>query len=645
MADIQFNFNVNEFNSIFPFYILIDDELKIISLGKTLSKLLPKAESNTSFFDSFTFQRPHFDHIDKTNFTQALNQLIILRALDKRVILRGQINQQGKFYLFTGSPWFNSINDVVENNLTLQDFSFNDPLIDLLHVLKNQEIQNQELNELVLKINEQQKTLEKDQEELQVLSSIAKTNLNAVIICDKEGKIEWVNESFEKVTGYNNQEVIGKKPGSFLQGEETDKETIAYLKKQVALGEPFHCEILNYAKDRTKYWVRIHGQALKNSDGQIIKFFAIEEDISNEKSYQEALKYEKEKYSSIIANMNLGLLEVDNDDVILFSNQSFLEMSGYALEELIGKNATDLLVNEQSKNIIAQQNDSRKHKVSDSYEILAKTKKGEDRYWIISGGPNYDSKGNVIGSIGIHLDITQQKNLELQKEQLLQRLEKQNQQLSDYAQIVSHDLKSPLRSIHSLITWIKEDNQKEFSEQTLNYLKLIEGKVEKMDHLIQGILTYSKLDTLDNGYEEVDTNDIIQNIIQIIHIPDNVDVIISNSLPTVTADRYRMQQLFQNLIGNAVTYIDKPKGKVVVNYKEEKDHHLFSITDNGPGIAPENQDKIFKIFQSFTNHEKSTGIGLSIVKKIIENYKGEIWLESQENIGTTFFVKIPKRIK
>lgn len=645
MADIQFNFNVNEFNSIFPFYILIDDELKIISLGKSLSKLLPKIDSNTSFFDSFTFQRPHFDHIDKTNFTQALNQLIILRALDKRVILRGQINKQGKFYLFTGSPWFNSVNDVVENNLTLQDFSFNDPLVDLLHVLKNQEIQNQELNELVLKINQQQKTLEKDQEELQVLSSIAKTNLNAVIICDKEGKIEWVNESFEKVTGYNNQEVIGKKPGSFLQGEESDKETIAYLKKQVALGEPFHCEILNYAKDKTKYWVRIHGQALKNSDGQIIKFFAIEEDISNEKSYQEALKYEKEKYSSIIANMNLGLLEVDNDDVILFSNQSFLDMSGYALEELIGKNATDLLANEQSKNIIAQQNNSRMKGVSDSYEILAKTKKGEDRYWIISGGPNYDAKGDIIGSIGVHLDITQQKNLEFQKEQLLQRLEKQNQQLSDYAQIVSHDLKSPLRSIHSLITWIKEDNQKEFSDQTLSYLKMIESKVEKMDHLIQGILTYSKLDTLDNGYEEVDTNDIIQNIIQIIHIPDNVDVIISNSLPTVTADRYRMQQLFQNLIGNAVTYIDKPKGKVVVNYKEEKDHHLFSITDNGPGIAPENQDKIFKIFQSFTNHEKSTGIGLSIVKKIIENYNGEIWLESQENIGTTFFVKIPKRIK
>ncbi|MFK7048496.1 Phytochrome-like protein cph1 [Flavobacterium columnare] len=645
MRNIQFNFNVDEFNSIFPFHILIDDQLKILSLGKTLNKLLPEIELDTSFIKSFDFQRPHFENINATNFIQTLNQLVVLHANNKKVILRGQINPHGKFYLFTGSPWFNSIQEVVENNLTFQDFAFNDPLIDLLHVLKNQEIQNQELNELVIKINEQQKILEKDKEELQVLSSIAKVNLNAVIICDKEGKIEWVNESFEKVTGYNNQEVIGKKPGSFLQGKETSRETVAYLKKQLSTGEPFNCEILNYTKDKTKYWVRIHGQALKNSDGQIIKYFAIEEDISNEKSYQEALKYEKEKYSSIIANMNLGLLEVDNNDFILFSNQSFLDMSGYTANEIIGKNATDLLANEKSKTLLADQNKARKQGISDSYEVLAKTKKGEDRYWVISGGPNYDEKGNIIGSIGIHLDVTQQKNLELQKERLLLKLKKQNQQLNDYAQIVSHDLKSPLRSIHSLISWIKEDNLKEFSEQTLSYLEMIESKVEKMDHLIQGILTYSKIDTLENVYEEVNTNEIIQNIIQIIHIPENVKVTIANVLPIIQADQYRIQQLFQNLISNAVTYIDKPQGQVIVDYKDNNDSHLFSISDNGPGIAPENQDKIFTIFQSFTKHEKSTGIGLSIVKKIIENYKGEIWLKSQENIGTTFFIKIPKSIQ
>ncbi len=644
MNSIQFNFKVNEFDLIFPFYIQIDDELRIVSIGKTLQKIVPK--TNSFFLDSFQFQRPHLENVNKFNFNQVLDQLIILKTYDKSITLRGQINKIGDYYLFTGSPWFNSINDLIDNNLTLKDFAFNDPLIDLLHVLKNHEIQNQELNELVSKINQQQKTLEKDQGELQVLSLIAKTNINAVIICDKEGKIEWVNESFEKLTGYNNQEVIGKTPGSFLQGEDTNKETIAYLKKQVLSGEPFNCDILNYSKKKSKYWVRIHGQAIKNANGQIIKYFAIEEDISNEKSYQEAIRIEKEKYSRIIANMNLGLIEVDINDIILYCNQSFLEMSGYSEVELLGKNATELLVNDKSKRILNQQNDSRKKGISDSYEILAKTKKGEDRYWIISGGPNYDAKGNIIGSIGIHLDITQQKNFEIQKEQLLQKLEKQNQQLNDYAQMVSHDLKSPLRSIHSLITWIKEDNQKEFSEQTLNYLKMIENKVEKMDHLIKGILTYSKIDTLEDiSLEYVDTNEVIQNILQIIHIPSNIKISILNQLPIIIADKYRIQQLFQNLISNAVNYIDKPEGRVQVNYRCDEKNHIFTINDNGPGIAIENQEKIFKMFQSFTNDEKSTGIGLSIVKKIIETYKGKIWLESQENIGTTFFVQIPKNIK
>ena len=225
------------------------------------------------------------------------------------------------------------------------------------------------------------------------------------------------------------------------------------------------------------------------------------------------------------------------------------------------------------------------------------------------------------------------------------RLEKQNEQLNEYAQIVSHDLKSPLRSIHSLISWIKEDNIGEFSPQSVEYLKMIENKVEKMDHLIHGILTYSKIDTLELTNEKINLNDVINNIINIIHIPDNIKVTIVSKLPTIVADKYRIQQLFQNLIGNAVTYIDKPNGLVEVDYIEEKQHYIFSIKDNGPGIAKENQEKIFKIFQSFTKHDRSTGIGLSIVKRIISNYNGDIWIESELNLGSTFFVKLPKKIK
>jgi signal transduction histidine kinase len=209
--------------------------------------------------------------------------------------------------------------------------------------------------------------------------------------------------------------------------------------------------------------------------------------------------------------------------------------------------------------------------------------------------------------------------------------------------VVSHDLKSPLRSIHALISWIKEDNEKEFNDQTKEYLKLIEDKVEKMDYLIQGILTYSKVESNKVVSEKIDLNKVVQNILEIIHIPKNIHVTICNTLPSLQTDRFRMQQLFQNLISNAVNYCDKEEGLIEVASREEGDNYIFSIKDNGPGIAQKYHNKIFELFQSFSKEEKSTGIGLSIVKRIVDNYNGAIWMESTVGVGTTFFIKLPKQ--
>jgi PAS domain S-box-containing protein len=366
------------------------------------------------------------------------------------------------------------------------------------------------------------------------------------------------------------------------------------------------------------------------------------EDITIKKKYKESLEAERQKYSSIIANVNMGLLEVSKDDCIELANQSFCDMSGYSLSELVGKKASELFLDIESTQVMKNKFESRIVGTSDIYEMTLKIKNGQRRHWLISGAPNYNIEGEMIGSIGIHLDITEQKSLALQKELLLQKLGKQNEQLNEYAQIVSHDLKSPLRSIHTLISWIKEDSEKEINDLTSKYLGMIEGKVEKMDHLIQGILTYSKVDTNEVGNEIVDINEIIDNIVAIIHLPKHIEIKIIKKLPVIKTDRFRMQQLFQNLIGNAVNYIDKPHGLVEIDFKEEQNSYVFLVKDNGPGIAIENQEKVFKIFQSFTDREKSTGIGLSIVKRIVDNYKGKIWIESELEKGTTFFFKLPK---
>lgn len=366
------------------------------------------------------------------------------------------------------------------------------------------------------------------------------------------------------------------------------------------------------------------------------------DDVTIRRRYKESLQAQKEKYGNIIANMNLGLVEVDNDDHILLANQSFCEISGYSEEELKGKKAAELLLLDEYRPVLDDKNRNREKGVSDSYEVKIKTKKGEIRNWLISGAPNYDVNGKVVGSIGIHLDITEQKKLEEKQKELLLDLEKRNEQLNDYAHIVSHDLKSPLRNISALLTWTKEDFKEKLGPDSLTNLDLMESKVEKMDHLIENILKYSSIDGSQLTNHELDSHQLVEDIISMIYIPDHIEVKIKDKLPVVYADTTRMQQLFQNLISNAVNYIDKEKGLVEIGVQEEKTHYVFCIKDNGCGIPKEYHEKIFKIFSSATNDKNSTGIGLSIVKKIIDLYDGRIWLESEPGKGTTFYFSLKK---
>jgi signal transduction histidine kinase len=171
---------------------------------------------------------------------------------------------------------------------------------------------------------------------------------------------------------------------------------------------------------------------------------------------------------------------------------------------------------------------------------------------------------------------------------------------------------------------------------------MMQEKVEGMDKLIDGILKYSsiKLESLERY--PVDLNQVVNDIRDIIYIPEHVSVIIMDTLPTLESDATKMHQLFQNLISNAVINIDKAEGIVGIGVEEDKEFWKFYVRDNGVGIPEEYHEKIFNIFQSIGNAERSTGIGLSIVKKIVDLYQGEIWLESEVGEGTTFYFTLKK---
>ena len=760
-----FSFQKEQFNRLFPFYIQVDHQLNISSCGETVVKLFPNC-LRKHFNDWFALERPKNIPSTFESFKQLHGQVVVFRSLQERdILLRGQIEylEEHNQLLLLLTPWFDSVERLLENNLTLDDFSLHDSTVDLLHVLKSQEISANDMKELIAQIKVQK-------DELKKLSLLIEDSVNAVIITDVEGRVEWVNKGFYNITGYSLEEIKGKKPGKILQGENTSKATSDYLKTQIHKREPFSCEILNYHKKGHPYWIRISGQPLFDKKGNVTQFFAIEEDITKEKlaneklkesesrmsalivnlqtgilledenrqvlltnerfcnmfgveappemligadcvlaseqskvifkepeefihrikslidkkevvigeeldladgrifernyipieqngiykghlwtyddvtikrNYQKSLHAQKEKYSNIITNMNLGLLEFDNDGIIQFANHSFCVNSGYTLEELQGKLAADMMMPD-SRELFVQHNTSRADGVSDSYEIKVRTKSGKKRYWLVSGAPNYDVNGNIVGSIKIQLDITQQKKLVSQKEQLLKSLASQNEQLNEYAHIVSHDLKSPLRNISALLSWTKEDFSEKLGEESLMNLNLMQDKVEKMDYLIDNILKYSSIEKGKIANREIDLNELVHKIIDMIFVPEHITINVKQELPKIVADETRIQQLFQNLISNAVNYTQRADGKVEIDFTENDTHFVFSVKDNGIGIAPEHHEKIFKVFSSLGNHEKSTGIGLSIVKKVVDLYQGKVWLESEVGEGTTFFFSLIK---
>ncbi|MEM6684222.1 MAG: ATP-binding protein [Bacteroidota bacterium] len=229
-----------------------------------------------------------------------------------------------------------------------------------------------------------------------------------------------------------------------------------------------------------------------------------------------------------------------------------------------------------------------------------------------------------------------------QRDKLLANLERQNQELNNYTHLVSHDLKSPLQSIDALSTWLKEDYEHVLDENGKETIRLIRNNVEKMDRLVKGILKYSTIGTIGHNFYEVDLQQTVQKIIDFMEIPPHFTISIPEQLPTVKADNFRMEELFRNLLRNAINFNDKVKGEITIGCTEKGDFWEFYVQDNGKGIEEKYFEKVFVAFQKLEHSYKSTGIGLSIVKKIIELYNGKIWIESTPNIGSTFYFTLKK---
>jgi light-regulated signal transduction histidine kinase (bacteriophytochrome) len=213
------------------------------------------------------------------------------------------------------------------------------------------------------------------------------------------------------------------------------------------------------------------------------------------------------------------------------------------------------------------------------------------------------------------------------------------QELDNFAYVTSHDLKAPLRAIANLAAWLSEDLEGQIPEENQRQLQLMQSRVKRMDGLIQGLLEYSRVGRKKTPIKTINVSDVIKEAINSLSVPPEFEIVVAPNMPTLITEVLSLQQVFSNLISNAIKYHPTNLGKITISIEEQAHFYEFGVSDDGLGIDPQYHDRIFTIFQTLQPRDtiESTGIGLSIVKKIVEGQGGKVRVESKLGEGASFF--------
>ncbi|MEM7186202.1 MAG: ATP-binding protein [Bacteroidota bacterium] len=397
-------------------------------------------------------------------------------------------------------------------------------------------------------------------------------------------------------------------------------------------------DILKRALERERRARKEAERILEKKSGEL---YLISEELKEANRKLEGTLLQKtNELQGVFDNLVDAYVLMDVKGNILAMNQSAIELFGFQ-DGSDGVNVVDLIYKEDFEYAMQSFNELVQKGSFSDYQARVYTRKKGVRNVHINASVISNDSGEPVAAQGIVRDITEALENEEERKALLLDLERTNKDLTDFAHVVSHDLKSPLRSMDTLINWLKEDFNENFDPKASETLELLLDKVDKMDRLIEGVLQYSSIDRSEMSTERIDTVALVNEITHTLEVPKHIDIEVGD-LPVVEANKYRLLQLFQNLLSNAILNMDKKQGDILVTGIERQADYYFKVEDNGKGIPKSYQQKIFNIFESLNDDEQSTGIGLAIVKKVIEFYKGTIWVESEVSKGTVIHFTIGK---
>ncbi len=351
---------------------------------------------------------------------------------------------------------------------------------------------------------------------------------------------------------------------------------------------------------------------------------------------------------NIISSIEEFLFLLNPEGIILNVNKAILDSLKYSKKELEGKSVEMLFSKGSLKRGLLEK--ITKGEIVKNYEVDFLTKNGKEIPVLFSSSPLKDEssvgRGNISGIIFIAHDITERKQIEENIKKHVIELERSNKELEQLTYIVSHDLREPLHMISGFTQLLAENYKEQLCMEAQEYIKLIIIGADKMQQLIEDVLSYSRLSTKSEPFTDVDMSAVLEKVITIlsVKIKESNALITYNKLPVIKACKGQMFQLFQNLLTNAIKFCNV-QPRIYISAKEDNKQWIFSVNDNGIGIEQQYFEKIFQIFQKLHAEGKysGTGIGLCICKRIVELHGGSIWVESEINNGSVFYFTLPKK--
>jgi PAS domain S-box-containing protein len=495
------------------------------------------------------------------------------------------------------------------------------------------------------------------EEKLRILSQIAEDNINAVIITNEDGKVAWVNKSFTKMTGYSLEEAWGQKPGSLLQGPDTDEGSVAYLREQIKKGLPFNTELLNYSKDGRAYWLRIQGQPFFDKEGRLTGFFALEEDITREKEINEQIKQTEQRFRLALEKIGDNVWEHDfrTGETVFSMNED--QLLGYLGNEF--ESNVELwwnCVHEKDKHLLDENDRSYKAGLKDQHSLEYRMhNKNGDIVWILDRGVviEKDSNGLPLRIIGTHTNITNQKKLELDLIESRENAKQLAKTKETFLANMSHEMRTPMNAILGMGNQLAKTS---LTEKQRFYLDAIYSSADNLLVIINDILDLSKIEAGKLALEKIgfEPRQVIAKALQLFtHKAEEKGLHLTNSIcdarlwPVLLGDPYRLNQILLNLLSNAIKFTEKGSVDIRCEVIEETNIQQViqvSVVDTGAGM---DEKFLYSLFDKFTQEYESvsrkfggTGLGMSICKELIEMMGGEIKVESEKGKGTSIIFKV-----